>query len=57
MYMMIKQENITLKEDIIFMGKEDKNFLKNKDIIDAGAFTGDTAIPLSEVTSGFSSII
>lgn len=32
------------------LSKEDKNFLKNKDIIDAGAFTGDTAIPLSEVT-------
>ena len=32
------------------LSKEDKNFLENKDIIDAGAFTGDTAIPLSEVT-------
>ena len=28
------------------LSKEDKNFLENKDIIDAGAFTGDTAIPL-----------
>lgn len=29
---------------------EERNFIKNKDIIDAGAFTGDTAIPLSEIT-------
>lgn len=29
---------------------EEKTFIKNKDIIDAGAFTGDTAIPLSEIT-------
>lgn len=29
----------------------DRTFLKNKDIIDAGAFTGDTSIPLSEVTN------
>ncbi|WP_299524194.1 FkbM family methyltransferase [uncultured Methanobrevibacter sp.] len=29
---------------------DEKEFLKNKDIIDAGAFTGDTAIPLSEIT-------
>lgn len=29
---------------------EDKKFLKNKDIIDAGAYTGDTSIPLSKVT-------
>lgn len=29
---------------------QEKNFIKNKHIIDAGAFTGDTAIPLSEIT-------
>ena len=29
---------------------EDKKFLKNKDIIDAGAFTGDTSLPLSKIT-------
>ncbi len=29
---------------------EDKKFIKNKSIIDAGAFTGDTAIPLSKIT-------
>lgn len=28
----------------------DKEFLKNKDIIDAGAFTGDTSLPLSQIT-------
>ena len=28
----------------------DREFLKNKDIIDAGAFTGDTALPLSKIT-------
>lgn len=30
---------------------EDKEFLKNKDIIDAGAFSGDTALPLSILTN------
>ena len=29
---------------------EEMAFIQNKDIIDAGAFTGDTAIPLSEIT-------
>ena len=29
---------------------EERAFIQNKDIIDAGAFTGDTAIPLSEIT-------
>lgn len=29
----------------------EKKFLKNKDIIDAGAFTGDTSLPLSKITS------
>lgn len=33
------------------LSDEDKIFLKQKDIIDAGAFTGDTAIPLSELTN------
>lgn len=30
---------------------KDKIFLKDKDIIDAGAFTGDSSIPLSKLTS------
>ena len=30
---------------------EDKKFLKNKDIIDAGAYTGDSSISLSNLTS------
>lgn len=30
---------------------QDKEFLKNKDIIDAGAFTGDTSLPLSKITN------
>lgn len=34
------------------LNKEDKEFIKNKDIIDAGAFTGDTALPLSKLTNG-----
>ena len=29
----------------------DREFLKDKDIIDAGAFTGDTALPLSKITN------
>lgn len=29
---------------------EDRKFLKDKDIIDAGAFTGDTSMPLAKVT-------
>ena len=33
------------------LSRKDEDFLKNKDIIDAGAFTGDTAIPLSGVTN------
>lgn len=31
--------------------KEDLEFIKNKDIIDAGAFTGDTSLPLSKITN------
>lgn len=31
--------------------KEDKEFIKNKDIIDAGAFTGDTSIPIAKFTN------
>ena len=31
---------------------DDREFLKNKDIIDAGAFTGDTSLPLSKITTG-----
>ena len=30
---------------------EDKIYLKNKDIIDAGAYTGDTSLPLSQITN------
>lgn len=30
---------------------EDKEFIKNKDIIDAGAFTGDTSIPIAKFTN------
>ena len=33
------------------LNDEDLKFLKNKDIIDAGAFTGDTSLPLSQITS------
>lgn len=33
------------------LNDEDREFLKDKDIIDAGAFTGDTSLPLSKVTS------
>ena len=29
----------------------DKEFIKNKDIIDAGAYTGDSSLPLSKLTS------
>lgn len=32
------------------LSEEDIEFIKNKDIIDAGAFTGDTSIPLSQIT-------
>lgn len=33
------------------LSKEDEEFISNKDIIDAGAFTGDTSLPLSQLTS------
>lgn len=32
------------------LNEDEKEFLKDKDIIDAGAFTGDTSIPLSKIT-------
>lgn len=32
------------------LDEDDKEFLKDKDIIDAGAFTGDTSLPLSKIT-------
>ena len=32
------------------LSEKDLEYIKNKDIIDAGAFTGDTSIPLSKVT-------
>lgn len=33
------------------LSESEKEFLKNRDIIDAGAFTGDTALPLSKLTT------
>lgn len=33
------------------LSEKDKRFMSNKDIIDAGAFTGDTSLPLSKLTS------
>lgn len=33
------------------LSKKDLEYIKDKDIIDAGAFTGDTCLPLSKVTS------
>jgi len=35
----------------LHLTEEDKEFIKNKDIIDAGAFTGDTSLPLSKITN------
>lgn len=37
--------------DLIFT-KNDKQYIANKDIIDAGAYTGDTTLPLSKLTTG-----
>lgn len=34
----------------LHLTEKDKEFIKNKDIIDAGAFTGDTSLPLSKIT-------
>ena len=34
----------------LHLSNEDRDFIKNKDIIDAGAFTGDTTLPLSKIT-------
>lgn len=34
------------------LSEEDKKFIFKKNIIDAGAFTGDTTLPLSKVTTG-----
>lgn len=42
--------NIHAFIDLKLSGNE-KNFIKNKDIIDAGAFTGDTSLPLSRLTN------
>lgn len=36
----------------LFLRDVDLDYIKDKDIIDAGAFTGDTSIPLSKITSG-----
>lgn len=33
------------------LNEKEREFLKDKDIIDAGAFTGDTSIPISEITN------
>lgn len=35
----------------LHLSNEDKKFMENKDIIDAGAFTGDTSLPLSKLTN------
>lgn len=35
----------------IGLSENDLNYIKNKDIIDAGAYTGDTSLPLSKTTS------
>ena len=34
----------------LHLTEADKEFIKNRDIIDAGAFTGDTSLPLSKIT-------
>lgn len=34
----------------LHLNNEELEFIKNKDIIDAGAYTGDTSIPLTDVT-------
>lgn len=33
------------------LNTKDRNYIRDKDIIDAGAFTGDTSIPLSDITN------
>lgn len=33
------------------LSEKDLEYTKDKDIIDAGAFTGDTSLPLSKITS------
>ena len=33
------------------LNDSDREYIKNKDIIDAGAFTGDTSLPLSKITN------
>lgn len=48
-YKYIGKYNLFAFMDTIF-SDEDKEFIKNKDIIDAGAFTGDTSIPLAGFT-------
>lgn len=35
----------------LHLSDENKEFIKNKDIIDAGAYTGDTSLPLSKITN------
>lgn len=49
-YKYIGRYNVHAFMDSTFT-QEDKEFIKNKDIIDAGAFTGDTSIPIAKFTS------
>lgn len=49
-YKYIGRYNVHAFMDTTFT-KEDKEFIKNKDIIDAGAFTGDTSIPIAKFTN------
>ena len=48
-YHFIGNYNLHMFIDLNLTDNE-KDFIKHKDIIDAGAFTGDTSIPLSEIT-------
>lgn len=35
----------------LHLSNEDREYIKDKDVIDAGAFTGDTSLPLSKITN------
>ena len=49
-YKYIGRYNVHAFMDSTFT-EEDKEFIKNKDLIDAGAYTGDTSIPIAKFTS------
>lgn len=49
-YKYIGRYNVHAFMDTTFTD-EDKEFIKDKDIIDAGAFTGDTSIPIAQFTN------